>query len=186
LPYRRDAQDRTLTRARRSTVPAIKSAGFRDQPRRAGHELNIITRKTRRVGAIIAVPTAVTGFFGHDVAFPGFSQPAGFLTSIALIVIGATDYVRCCDTAAGSDRSVVPIRAGARPHGCGPLCWPSGAVGRSKFGANQLRAVLRHDTHEDKPAAQSARDNTRRQPRACFGARDEVLTLPRRATPSRA
>jgi magnesium transporter len=39
--------------------------------------------------AIIAVPTAITGFYGQNVPYPGFSQPAGFWTSSALTVIGS-------------------------------------------------------------------------------------------------
>jgi magnesium transporter len=34
--------------------------------------------------AIIAVPTAVTGFFGQNVLFPGFGQSWGMWMSIAL------------------------------------------------------------------------------------------------------
>jgi hypothetical protein len=63
-----------------------------------------------------------------------------------------------------------PVRCRAGPaaisHGCVP--------------------VSRQDTHEDKPAAQSARDSTRASARGCFRVRGEVLTRPRRATPSRA
>jgi magnesium transporter len=31
--------------------------------------------------AIIAVPTAVTGFYGQNVPYPGFGHPIGFWTS---------------------------------------------------------------------------------------------------------
>ena len=34
-----------------------------------------------------AVPTAVTGWFGQNVPYPGFSQPAGLWMSIALILV---------------------------------------------------------------------------------------------------
>jgi magnesium transporter len=36
--------------------------------------------------AIVAVPTAVTGFFGQNVPYPGFGTKAGVLTSSALIL----------------------------------------------------------------------------------------------------
>jgi len=36
--------------------------------------------------AIIAVPTAVTGFFGQNVRYPGFGETAGFVTSTVIIV----------------------------------------------------------------------------------------------------
>ena len=51
-----------------------------------GNELNVITRKLAAWAAIIAVPTAITGFYGQNVPYPGFEQPWGFLTSSALIV----------------------------------------------------------------------------------------------------
>jgi Mg2+ and Co2+ transporter CorA len=39
--------------------------------------------------AIVAVPTAVTGFFGQNLPFPGFGSHAGFLASSVIIVCGA-------------------------------------------------------------------------------------------------
>ena len=36
--------------------------------------------------AIIAVPTAVTGFYGQNVPYPGFGQIPGLVSSVALIV----------------------------------------------------------------------------------------------------
>jgi magnesium transporter len=37
--------------------------------------------------AIIAVPTAVTGFFGQNVPYPGFGAKAGFIASTAIMVV---------------------------------------------------------------------------------------------------
>ncbi|MBW4031190.1 MAG: magnesium transporter CorA family protein [Acidobacteria bacterium] len=51
-----------------------------------GNRLNIITKKVTGYAAIIAVPTAVTGFYGQNVPYPGFGQIPGLLSSIALIV----------------------------------------------------------------------------------------------------
>jgi Mg2+ and Co2+ transporter CorA len=39
--------------------------------------------------AIIAVPTAVTGFFGQNVSYPGFGARAGFIASALIMVIAA-------------------------------------------------------------------------------------------------
>jgi Mg2+ and Co2+ transporter CorA len=39
--------------------------------------------------AIIAVPTAVTGFFGQNVPYPGFNTQTGFLASTFIIIAGA-------------------------------------------------------------------------------------------------
>ena len=36
--------------------------------------------------AIIAVPTAVTGFFGQNIPYPGFDTAAGFVASTAIII----------------------------------------------------------------------------------------------------
>ena len=40
--------------------------------------------------AIVAVPTAVTGFFGQNVPYPGFGTTAGFIASVLIIVVLAT------------------------------------------------------------------------------------------------
>jgi Mg2+ and Co2+ transporter CorA len=40
--------------------------------------------------AIVAVPTAVTGFFGQNVPYPGFAAASGFIASTAIILLGAT------------------------------------------------------------------------------------------------
>jgi Mg2+ and Co2+ transporter CorA len=39
--------------------------------------------------AIIAVPTAVTGFFGMNVPYPGFGHRAGFLVSVLIMLVVA-------------------------------------------------------------------------------------------------
>ena len=39
--------------------------------------------------AIVAVPTAVTGFFGQNVPYPGFGTKAGVLASVAIMLIMA-------------------------------------------------------------------------------------------------
>jgi magnesium transporter len=36
--------------------------------------------------AIIAVPTAVTGFYGQNVPYPGFGKVEGFWTSTVVMV----------------------------------------------------------------------------------------------------
>lgn len=39
--------------------------------------------------AIVAVPAAVTGFFGQNVPYPGFGTTSGFIGSVILIVVSA-------------------------------------------------------------------------------------------------
>lgn len=47
--------------------------------------LNIIMKKLAAWGAIIAIPTAVTGWFGQNLPYPGFAKPLGLWMSIVLI-----------------------------------------------------------------------------------------------------
>ena len=49
--------------------------------------LNTVMKKLTGWAAIIAVPTAITGFYGQNVPYPGFGKSAGFLTSTAVIVV---------------------------------------------------------------------------------------------------
>jgi magnesium transporter len=60
----------------------------------ADHTLNTVMKKLTGWAAIIAVPTAVTGFYGQNVPYPGFLQPAGFFTSTLVWVgVSGTLYV---------------------------------------------------------------------------------------------
>ena len=49
--------------------------------------LNTVMKKLTGWAAIIAVPTAITGFYGQNVQYPGIQTVAGFVTSTALIVL---------------------------------------------------------------------------------------------------
>ena len=49
--------------------------------------LNTIMKKLTGWAAIIAVPTAVTGWYGQNVPYPGFQSAAGVVSSAAIIVI---------------------------------------------------------------------------------------------------
>lgn len=49
--------------------------------------LNTVMKKLTGWAAIIAVPTAITGFYGQNVKFPGIETVAGFIASSALIVM---------------------------------------------------------------------------------------------------
>ena len=56
--------------------------------------LNTVMKKLTGWAAIIAVPTAVTGWFGQNVPYPGFGRPAGVLFSAVIIAgIGGLLYV---------------------------------------------------------------------------------------------
>lgn len=86
-PYFQDVYDHVLratewTESLRDLVATIVETNLTIQ----GNRLNIITKKVTSWAAIIAVPTAVTGFYGQNLPFPGFSAESGFVASSALIV----------------------------------------------------------------------------------------------------
>ena len=67
----------------RDLIGSILETDFNEQ----GSELNEVTKKLAAWAAIIAVPTAVTGFYGQNVPYPGFNQWWGFVVS-AVVMIG--------------------------------------------------------------------------------------------------
>lgn len=88
-PYFQDVYDHVLratewTESLRDLVSSILDANLAIQ----GNRLNIITKKVTGWAAIIAVPTLITGFYGQNVPYPGFSQLSGLLASSGLIVGG--------------------------------------------------------------------------------------------------
>ena len=87
-PYFQDVYDHVLratewTESLRDLVTSIMETNLTIQ----GNRLNIITKKVTSWAAIIAVPTAVTGFYGQNVPYPGFGTHAGFYVSTASIVV---------------------------------------------------------------------------------------------------
>lgn len=89
-PYFQDLYDHVLratewTDSLRDLVSTIVETNLTIQ----GNRLNIITKKVTSWAAIIAVPTAITGFYGQNLPFPGFAQPSGFITS-ALLIVGVS------------------------------------------------------------------------------------------------
>ena len=51
-----------------------------------GNRMNIITKKVTSWAAIIAVPTFITGFYGMNVPYPGFSDTPGLIASVGLMI----------------------------------------------------------------------------------------------------
>jgi magnesium transporter len=51
--------------------------------------LNTVMKKLTSWAAIIAVPTAVTGYFGQNVPYPGFAREWGFVISCLVILVGS-------------------------------------------------------------------------------------------------
>jgi magnesium transporter len=88
LPYYQDVYDHVLratewTESLRDLVNTILETNLTIQ----GNRLNIITKKVTSWAAIIAVPTAITGFYGQNVPYPGFAHQSGFLASSILIAV---------------------------------------------------------------------------------------------------
>lgn len=87
-PYYQDLYDHVLratewTDSLRDLVSTIVETNLTIQ----GNRLNIITKKVTSWAAIIAVPTAITGFYGQNLPYPGFAQGSGFITSTLIIVV---------------------------------------------------------------------------------------------------
>jgi magnesium transporter len=90
-PYYQDVYDHVLratewTESLRDLVATIVETNLTIQ----GNRLNVITKKVTSWAAIIAVPTAITGFYGQNLPYPGFSHESGFVASTILIVILST------------------------------------------------------------------------------------------------
>jgi magnesium transporter len=54
-----------------------------------GNRLNVIMRQVTSWAAIIAVPTAVTGFYGQNLPYPGFQEKWGFWMSLSILITGS-------------------------------------------------------------------------------------------------
>jgi magnesium transporter len=82
VPYFQDVYDHVLratewTESLRDLVSSILETNLTMQSNR----LNVIMKQVTSWAAIIAVPTAVTGFYGQNVPYPGFGHTGGFWTS---------------------------------------------------------------------------------------------------------
>jgi magnesium transporter len=87
-PYFDDLYDHVLrvtewTESLRDMVSSI----FETNLSLADARLNTIMKKLTAWAAIIAVPTAVTGFYGQNVPYPGFSHYSGFVASSAIMAV---------------------------------------------------------------------------------------------------
>src|SRR5882757_7563368 len=87
LPYFHDVYDHVLratewTESLRDLVTTILETHLTVR----GNRLNVIMKQVTSWAAIIAVPTAVTGFYGQNVPYPGFGQPWGFWVSTVVTV----------------------------------------------------------------------------------------------------
>lgn len=88
VPYFQDVYDHVLrvtewTDSLRDLVTTIVETNLTLQ----GNRLNVITKKVTSWAAIIAVPTAITGFYGQNLPYPGFAEVSGLIASSLLIVV---------------------------------------------------------------------------------------------------
>lgn len=88
MPYYQDVYDHVLRAAEwtdslRDLVTTILETNLTIQ----GNRMNVITKKVTSWAAIIAVPTFITGFYGMNVPYPGFSREVGFAASCGLMVV---------------------------------------------------------------------------------------------------
>ena len=84
-PYYEDLYDHVLraaewTESLRDMITSI----FETNMSLADTRMNMIMKKLTSWAAIIAVPTAVTGFFGQNVPYPGFGHEWGFVVSVVV------------------------------------------------------------------------------------------------------
>ena len=86
-PYYQDVYDHVLritewTESLRDLVTTVLETNLAIQ----GNRMNLVMKQVTSWAAIIAVPTAITGFYGQNVPYPGFAAHWGFWFSTALII----------------------------------------------------------------------------------------------------
>jgi magnesium transporter len=89
-PYFQDVYDHVLratewTESLRDVITSLQETRIAIQ----GNHLNQVMKKLTGWAAVIAVPTAVTGFYGQNVPYPGFGKPWGFQASMVVLVVAA-------------------------------------------------------------------------------------------------
>ncbi|GLY73473.1 magnesium transporter CorA family protein [Actinoallomurus iriomotensis] len=89
-PYFQDVYDHVLratewTESLRDVVTSLQETRIALQ----GNHLNQVMKKLTGWAAVIAVPTAVTGFYGQNVPFPGYDKQWGFVVSLAILIVTA-------------------------------------------------------------------------------------------------
>ncbi|MFM2384355.1 MAG: hypothetical protein RL166_229 [Actinomycetota bacterium] len=87
LPYYQDLYDHIMrvadwTDSLRDLVTTLLETNLTLQ----GNRMNMIMKQVTSWAAIIAVPTAITGYYGQNIPYWGFAEAAGVWTSNILIV----------------------------------------------------------------------------------------------------
>ncbi|HEX4017016.1 MAG TPA: magnesium transporter CorA family protein [Frankiaceae bacterium] len=89
-PYFQDVYDHVLraaewTESLRDLIATALDTNLSIQSNR----LNLIMKKLTGWAAVIAVPTAITGFYGMNVPYPGFGREWGFVFSLIILLVSA-------------------------------------------------------------------------------------------------
>ncbi|WP_222871582.1 magnesium transporter CorA family protein [Nonomuraea sp. PA05] len=90
-PYYEDVHDHVLrviewVESIRDMLANVRETRLSQQ----GFRLNEIMKRVTSWAAIIAVPTAITGFYGQNVPYPGSGDPLGFWTSSVLVALASS------------------------------------------------------------------------------------------------
>lgn len=87
LSYFQDLNDHILRAAEWSeSLREMVASIFETNISLADARLNIVVRRLTAWAAIVAVPTAITGYFGQNLKFPGYGTTGGFAISLLLII----------------------------------------------------------------------------------------------------
>ena len=150
-PYYRDVYDHVIratewTESLRDLVTTIVETNLTEQ----GNRMNLIMKKVTSWAAIIAVPTAITGWYGQNLPYPGLRQ-----------AVRAHHLDRRHRRARSRTLRVVPPQRLALT---ATLCGPTAVHSRRPGATARERTVARAG---------------RRQPAGCPGRSSSVLGLPR-------
>jgi magnesium transporter len=92
-PYYQDVYDHVLRAAEwTESLRDLVSTIFETSLSLSDARLNNVVKKLSAWAAIIAVPTAVTGFYGQNVPYPGSEQHSGFIVSTLVTVLLALAF----------------------------------------------------------------------------------------------
>jgi magnesium transporter len=94
-PFYEDLYDHVLRAADwTDTLRDMISSIFETNLSLSDLRMNLIMKKLTAWAAIIAVPTAITGYFGQNVPYPGFARMSGYwLSTLSILVIAGALYL---------------------------------------------------------------------------------------------
>jgi magnesium transporter len=94
-PYFEDLYDHVLRAAEWSdSLRDMITSIFETNMALSDTRMNLVMKKLTAWAAIIAVPTAITGWFGQNIPYPGFGDHFGLvLSTVSIVLIAAVLYV---------------------------------------------------------------------------------------------